>query len=158
MSLFSKQILLLLSVIGSNYFVPYSYANNTEGPLFDSQALDRFASIDESFNSTSTGLKYRVQRYGAGKRPALSDRVKLHYRGYRQSGEEFDSSFSRGEPTEVGVGDIIQGWSEGLQLMRTGAVYTFYIPPELAFGQIGLRGLIDPGETLVYTVELISVD
>ncbi len=106
--------------------------------------------------TTASGLQYKVEKAGSGRRPRATDNVTVHYRGTLLDGTEFDSSFKRNKPAQFGLGQVIKGWTEGLQLMRTGAKYTFYIPSELAYGDRGNPG-IPGGSTLVFEVELIKV-
>jgi FKBP-type peptidyl-prolyl cis-trans isomerase FklB len=102
---------------------------------------------------TASGLQYKVIREGSGRAPFAQDTVKVHYRGTRVDGSEFDSSYKRGAPAEFRLDRVIKGWSEGLQLMKEGAKYQFYIPPELAYGDRGRLA----NQTLVFDVELIAV-
>lgn len=106
--------------------------------------------------TTPSGLQYEVLSEGTGKMPKASDTVTVHYKGTKINGTEFDSSYSRNEPTTFAVKDLIDGWAEGLQLMKEGAKYRFFIPPKLAYGETG-GGAIEPNETLIFDVELIKV-
>ena len=105
---------------------------------------------------TSSGLQYKALREGAGRSPSSADRVEAHYRGTFINGEEFDSSYKRGKSSVFPLNGVIKGWTEGLQLMREGAEYEFYIPPELGYGSSGAGG-IPPGSVLIFKVELIKV-
>jgi FKBP-type peptidyl-prolyl cis-trans isomerase FklB len=107
--------------------------------------------------ATATGLQYKVVKAGTGRTPAASDTVTVNYRGTLVDGTEFDSSYKRGEPATFPVAGVIPGWTEALQLMKEGAQYQLVIPPELAYGERGAGGVIPPGATLVFDVELISV-
>lgn len=107
--------------------------------------------------TTETGLQYEVIRAGAGDRPTVADTVTVHYRGVLADGEQFDSSYDRGEPTTFPLNRVIPGWQEGLQLMEPGAHYRFYIPYQLGYGERGSGGMIPPYSPLVFDVELISV-
>ena len=106
---------------------------------------------------TASGLQYEVIREGTGTKPKPTSRVTVHYAGWLTDGTMFDNSFERGEPTTFGVGQVIRGWTEGLQLMKEGAVYKFTIPGDLAYGQRGSGDKIPPNATLVFHVELIEV-
>ena len=108
---------------------------------------------------TQSGLKYQVVKEGAadGREPRMGQMVQVHYAGWLTDGTNFDSSYSRGEPSEFRLGGVIQGWNEGLQLMKPGAVYRFVIPSNLAYGERGSPPKIGPGATLVFQVELIKV-
>lgn len=103
-----------------------------------------------------SGLQYRIIREGAGQSPKPADTVLVHYRGTLIDGTEFDSSYTRGEPARFNVSGVIKGWTEALQLMKPGAKWELFIPPDLAYGNVG-RPNIPPGSTLIFEVELISI-
>jgi len=103
-----------------------------------------------------SGLQYRVIQEGAGESPKATDTVLVHYRGQLIDGTEFDSSYKRGEPARFNVSGVIKGWTEALQLMKPGAKWELFIPPDLAYGDAA-RPNIPPGSTLIFEVELISV-
>ena len=103
-----------------------------------------------------SGLQYKVVATGEGKRPNAYSTVTVHYEGRLISGQVFDSSFNRGEPVSFNLQSVIKGWTEGLQLMPVGSVYTFYIPYELAYGEHG-TGPIPPYSTLVFDVKLLDI-
>ncbi len=105
---------------------------------------------------TASGLQYKVLKEGTGKSPAATDSVEVHYRGTLIDGKEFDSSYKRNETITFPLKGVIPGWTEGLQLMKEGAKYEFYIPPGLAYGPSGTPG-IPPNSVLVFEVELIKV-
>ena len=106
--------------------------------------------------TTASGLQYKVVTPGAGKSPKATDVVEVNYEGKLIDGTVFDSSYERGEPIEFPLNQVIPGWTEGLQLMKEGGKYEFYIPSELAYGELGNQG-IAPNSTLIFTVELLSV-
>lgn len=106
--------------------------------------------------TTASGLQYKVVTPGAGKSPKATDVVEVNYEGKLIDGTVFDSSYERGEPIEFPLNQVIPGWTEGLQLMKEGGKYEFYIPSELAYGELGNQG-IDPNSTLIFTVELLAV-
>ena len=107
---------------------------------------------------TESGLQYRVVEEGNGVQPTAEDEVEVHYRGTLISGEEFDSSHSRGETATFPLNGVISGWTEGLQLMKEGATYEFFVPSELAYGNNPPPGSpIEPGAVLIFEVELIDV-
>ena len=107
--------------------------------------------------TTATGLQYKVVKAGTGRTPTASDTVTVNYRGTLVDGTEFDSSYKRGEPATFPVAGVIPGWTEALQLMKEGEQVQLVIPPDLAYGERGAGGVIPPGATLVFDVELISV-
>lgn len=106
---------------------------------------------------TESGLQYIVLKEGEGDAPTANSRVKVHYHGTLIDGTVFDSSVERGEPTEFGVGQVIKGWTEGLQLMKSGAKYKFFIPQELAYGAQQRGQHIKPFSALVFEVELLEI-
>ena len=110
----------------------------------------------EGVQTTESGLQYKVIEEGEGDSPVAQDQVQVNYEGKLLDGTVFDSSYERGKPATFGVSQVIKGWTEGLQLMKEGAKYEFYIPAGLAYGQRG-SGKIGPGETLIFTVELLDI-
>ena len=106
---------------------------------------------------TKTGLQYRVITEGTGKSPNLHSQVEVNYEGRLVDGTKFDSSYDRGQTVKFGLGNVIAGWTEGLQLMKEGAKYEFAIPYDLAYGPKGIPGTIPPYSTLIFTVELVKV-
>lgn len=106
---------------------------------------------------TESGLQYKVEEMGDGARPAATDTVTVHYRGTLLNGEEFDSSYQRGEPATFQLNRVIPGWTEGLQLMPVGSKFTFYIPSDLAYGERGAGQMIGPNSTLIFDVELLDI-
>ncbi len=105
----------------------------------------------------ASGLQYTVLTEGNGRSPKATDTVKCHYEGTLTDGTVFDSSYRRGEPAEFPLNGVIAGWTEGLQLMKEGAKYRFFIPYTLAYGERGAGQSIPPFSTLVFDVELIEV-
>jgi FKBP-type peptidyl-prolyl cis-trans isomerase len=103
------------------------------------------------------GLQYKVVSEGTGPKPTASDTVTVNYRGTLINGKEFDASSKHGGPATFGVGGVIKGWTEALQLMTVGSKWQLFIPPDLAYGDRGAGGDIGPGETLIFDVELISI-
>ena len=111
----------------------------------------------EGVLTTPSGLQYEVLEAGAGASPGADDRVQVHYRGTLLDGTEFDSSYARGEPVVFGVGQVISGWTEALQLMQVGAKYKLFIPSDLAYGAGGAGDLIGPNAALIFEVELLDI-
>jgi FKBP-type peptidyl-prolyl cis-trans isomerase FkpA/FKBP-type peptidyl-prolyl cis-trans isomerase FklB len=105
---------------------------------------------------TESGLQYEVLEMGDGAKPSASDTVTVHYRGTLLDGTEFDSSYSRNQEATFGLGQVIPGWTEGLQLMPVGSKYKFYIPSSLAYGANGPPS-IGPNATLIFEVELLGI-
>lgn len=105
---------------------------------------------------TPTGLQYRVLRQGGGNSPSAKDRVKVHYAGRLLNGQEFDSSIARGNPAEFTLDRVIKGWTEGLQLMKEGDKFEFFIHPRLGYGSRSTPKI--PGNScLIFEVELIEI-
>jgi FKBP-type peptidyl-prolyl cis-trans isomerase FklB len=115
-----------------------------------------FAKQDNA-QSTDSGLLYLVLEKGDGAKPTLDSSVTVDYRGSLVDGSEFDSSYSRNEPTTFGLASIIPGWQEALQLMSVGSKWQLVIPPELAYGDRGAPPAIPPSATLVFEIELLSI-
>jgi len=135
-------------------------------PDLDEQLLRRYQTAQadggdadtDGTAATRSGLRYVVLEPGDGDTPGFRDRVTVHYRGFNEAGQVFDDSYERGRPARFQVSEVIDGWAEGLQLMREGARYRFIIPPYLAYGQRGSPPRIGPNETLTFEVELIAVN
>lgn len=106
---------------------------------------------------TPSGLQYQVLSEGTGRQPAANQSVRCHYEGRLLDGTVFDSSYRRGRPADFGLSQVIAGWTEGLQLMREGAKYRFFIPYHLAYGEHGVGSDIPPYATLIFDVELLQV-
>lgn len=107
--------------------------------------------------TTKSGLQYEVLVEGTGRQPKASDTVRCHYEGTLLDGSVFDSSYRRGEPADFGLRQVIAGWTEGVQLMKEGAKFRFYIPYNLAYGERGAGSDIPPYAALIFDVELIKV-
>lgn len=110
----------------------------------------------EGVKVTASGLQYIVVSEGTGPMPTKTDTVKCHYKGTLTTGEQFDSSYDRGQPAEFPVGGVIPGWTEALQMMKVGSKYKLFIPAELAYGASGRPG-IPPNSALVFEVELLDI-
>lgn len=111
----------------------------------------------EGVTVTASGLQYLVLNDGDGASPTASDTVRCHYEGRLIDGTVFDSSYRRGVPAEFPLNGVISGWTEGLQLMKEGAKFRFFIPYDLAYGARGAGGSIPPYAALIFDVELIKV-
>ncbi len=112
---------------------------------------------EAELQATPSGLRYVCVQPGEGAAPGPADEVTVHYAGWLLNGKGFDSSYGRGKPASFPLNRVIAGWTEGVQLMRPGAIYKFVIPPELAYGHRGAPPKIGPGETLLFQIELIGV-
>lgn len=127
-------------------------AARAEGEAFLAENAKR-----EGITVTASGLQYEVLTEGTGKQPKAENTVRCHYEGRLINGNVFDSSYRRGEPADFGLRQVIKGWTEGVQLMKEGAKYRFYIPYNLAYGEQGAGADIPPYAALIFDVELIKV-
>ena len=107
--------------------------------------------------TTKSGLQYQILQEGKGKSPNANSNVRVHYEGRLIDGTVFDSSIARNQPVVFRTTQVITGWTEGLQLMKEGAKYRFFIPAELAYGQIGSGDVLKPNSTLIFDVELLEI-
>ncbi|MGS2716958.1 FKBP-type peptidyl-prolyl cis-trans isomerase [Eionea flava] len=123
-----------------------------EGEAFLAKNAER-----DDIHVTDTGLQYEIITQGDGELPSASSTVRTHYRGTLIDGTEFDSSYSRNEPTEFPVNGVIAGWTEALQLMPVGSKWKLYIPYNLAYGERGAGGAIGPYQALVFELELLAI-
>lgn len=129
-----------------------SEANKAQGTAFLAENAKR-----EGVKTTASGLQYEVLKAGEGVSPDANDKVTVHYHGTLPDGSVFDSSVERGEPASFPVNGVIKGWTEALQLMKTGAKWKLFIPSDLAYGERGAGGKIGPNQPLVFEVELLEV-
>jgi FKBP-type peptidyl-prolyl cis-trans isomerase len=114
------------------------------------------AQTKPEFQTTASGLKYRVLKAGSGRAPKASNTVTVHYKGWLDNKTTFDSSYSRG-PATFPLSDVVKGWTEGLQLVNEGGMIELEVPAELGYGEQGSPPKIPPGATLHFLIELISV-
>jgi FKBP-type peptidyl-prolyl cis-trans isomerase FklB len=123
------------------------------------KAADEFMAANLSKNgivALPSGIQYRIIEEGEGARPGMDSTVKVHYRGSKTDGHEFDSSFARGVPEEFTVNSVLKGWQEVLPLMKTGATWQVFVPPELAFGARG-NPPVGPNEALIFDLKLVEI-
>jgi FKBP-type peptidyl-prolyl cis-trans isomerase len=125
--------------------------NKTEGEAFLAANKSK-----EGVVTLPSGLQYKILTAGTGPKPTATDSVVCNYRGTLVNGTEFDSSYKRGQPATFGVGQVIKGWTEALQLMPVGSKWQVFIPSTLAYGERG-PGEIGPDATLIFEVELLSI-
>jgi FKBP-type peptidyl-prolyl cis-trans isomerase FklB len=112
----------------------------------------------DGVKTTDSGLQYKVLKAGDGPMPKKTDTVKVNYRGTLIDGTVFDSSYDRGEPVTFGVGDVIPGWTEALQMMKVGGKWQLFIPAKLAYGEHSPSPKIGPNSTLIFDVELLDIE
>ena len=130
---------------------------STQGNLKEAEGfLKNNKKSNKNIIETRTGLQYRIIKKGNGNSPKATDKVRVHYAGRLINGQEFDSSISRGEPAEFQLNRVIKGWTEGLQLMKEGAKYEFFIHPNLGYGNRN-SPRIPPNSVLIFEVELIKI-
>lgn len=127
-------------------------ANRKEGEAFLAANKSK-----EGVVTLPSGLQYKILTKGDGPIPTASDSVVCNYRGTLINGTEFDSSYKRGEPTTFPVAGVIRGWTEALELMPVGSKWQLFIPPDLAYGERGTGADIGPNSTLIFEIELISI-
>jgi FKBP-type peptidyl-prolyl cis-trans isomerase FklB len=140
-----------------NEYVGKLNAKRAQKNLEESKEFLAENSKKEGVVTLPSGLQYKVVRDGIGKSPADTSFVTVHYTGRLLDGKIFDSSVERGQPAQFPVNGVIPGWTEALKLMKTGASWILYIPPELGYGERGTRGIM-PNSVLVFEVELLGVD
>jgi FKBP-type peptidyl-prolyl cis-trans isomerase FklB len=128
-------------------------ANKSEGEAF--LAANK---AKEGVVTLPSGLQYKILKEGTGPKPTPSDTVACNYRGTLINGTEFDSSAKHGEAAKFGVGQVIKGWTEALQLMPVGSKWQLFVPSSLAYGERGAGGDIGPDATLIFEVELLSIE
>ena len=127
--------------------------NSAEGAAFVSELKDR-----KGLKSTESGLHYLIHESGSDTRASLEDTVRVHYKGTRIDGTQFDSSYDRGEPADFPLKGVVPGFAEGLTKIGEGGRITLYIPSDLAYGNNPRPGVIQPGDTLIFDCELIKVN
>jgi len=164
----------VIAIIGFGVMCAASYAaeNQTSPPSTGNQAsmqtLDKDKITGDAFLTANKikpgvvtlpdGLQYKVIKEGSGPKPAATDTVTVNYAGTLIDGTEFDSSYKRGQPATFPVGGVIAGWTEALQLMKVGSTWELYIPAALAYGANGAPPVIGPNQTLIFKVELLSIN
>jgi FKBP-type peptidyl-prolyl cis-trans isomerase FkpA len=126
--------------------------NKAEGEAFLAKNKQR-----KEVKTTANGLQYEVLKEGTGPTPKATDTVTVHYTGTLIDGTKFDSSVDRGQPATFVLDQVIKGWTEGVQLMKVGSKYKFYIPAALGYGEQSAGPVIGPGSTLIFEVELVSI-
>jgi len=146
-----------VQTILNTYFTDLA-SKRLEKTLEEGRAFLAKNKLRPEVDTTASGLQYEIITPGEGEKPTEANQVTVHYEGKLIDGTIFDSSYERGQEIQFGLGQVIPGWTEGLQLMSPGAKYILYIPSHLAYGTKGAGEDIPPNSTLIFTVELISVD
>ncbi len=146
------------SIIENEAAAPDSLPAGYNQAFFNDESKKSDTPSDSTWMQTASGLKYAVVKEGSGESPSATDAVTVHYTGTLLDGTVFDSSVVRGEPATFPLNQVIPGWTEGLQLMKTGGKTVFYIPSALAYGEQGAPGAIPPNSDLIFEVELISIN
>ncbi len=154
-SLAIKMDPMALQMYMQNYFMA-AQAKEGEKNKAEGQKFLEENKKKEGVQTTASGLQYKVVKEGTGPKPTATDRVKVNYVGKLIDGTKFDASEDHGGPAEFGVGQVIAGWTEGLQLMPAGSKYMLYLPSEIAYGEQGSQK-IKPNSVLVFEVELLEI-
>ncbi|MEO2017504.1 MAG: FKBP-type peptidyl-prolyl cis-trans isomerase [Fuerstiella sp.] len=115
------------------------------------------ADAPTEFQTTDSGLRYRILRKSDGEKATADRTVTVHYRGWLDDGSEFDSSYSRGEPISFPLNGVIPGWTEGMQLVGKGGMIELWIPTDLGYGTAGAGAAVPPNATLHFVVELLEI-
>jgi FKBP-type peptidyl-prolyl cis-trans isomerase len=147
----------LVKTTGRNRALAQIRAQRLQHNLEQSRAFLAENAKKEGVVALESGLQYRVIKAGEGNSPLTTNSVSVNYRGTLIDGTEFDSSYDRGKPATFQLKKVIKGWREALQLMKEGAKWELYIPPELAYGKRTPNKTIPPNSALIYEVELIAV-
>ena len=123
------------------------------------QQQELLDSVAKGYDETASGLRYQILQKGEGKQATKGANVSVHYKGQLLDGTVFDSSYTRKQPIDfpLGVGQVISGWDEGIQLLKVGDKARFVIPSNLAYGSAGAGGVIPPDATLIFDVELMDI-
>ena len=163
---FMKKILLLIAMVVGGFTLTSCSNDDDNVTSISKEQIEENKKKGEDFLAenakkegvitTESGLQYMVLREGDGESPNSKDVVKCHYEGRLIDNRIFDSSYNRNAPSEFALNQVIKGWTEGLQLMKVGSQYRFFIPYYLAYGDIQV-GIIPPYSTLIFDVELLEV-
>ncbi len=144
---------------GAEAFKAFNAAGEARKAEAIKKQKEQLDAVSAGFEETASGLRYKITEKGEGKQAAKGSQVTVHYEGRLLDGSVFDSSFRRGEPIQfaIGVGQVIPGWDEGIQLLNAGDKASFVIPSELAYGSRGAGGVIPSDAALIFDVELVGV-
>ena len=160
-SLMGNTPLLGLSIILISVSMYYAFDKSGVDRMKNKKGTTKMSSNSDkenNFYTTDSGLKYEIIKLGKGDKPSATDKVEVHYHGTLTDGTVFDSSVQRGKPVEFPLNRVIPGWTEGVQLMVIGDIWTFIIPGNLAYGERGIpQAGIGPNATLIFEVELLDI-
>ena len=155
------EIILIVAVICVGWLLIRSQKQNKQLAAQNRAAGREFLEQNgknADVTTTASGLQYQIMQAGSGtEHPTATDKVQVHYHGTLIDGQVFDSSVERGEPISFGLNQVIKGWTEGVQLMVVGEKRRLFIPADLAYGD-GSAGIITPGSTLIFEVELLAIN
>jgi len=143
-------------LIARLWFVPVALLSMTAA-VWSQSDLAAKAAKEPGAQTTPSGLVIRSLKEGTGPSPQASDKVRVHYRGTFADGKEFDSSYARGQPAEFPLDRVIKCWTEGVQRIKVGGKALLTCPPAIAYGERGAGGVIPPGATLQFEVELLGI-
>jgi len=146
------------STLRRSLILPLCVACAAFGTAARADELTDAAAKEKGAVVTASGLVYRSLRDGTGASPSAADNVKVHYRGTLANGTEFDSSYKRNAPAQFPLGGVIPCWTEGVQKMKVGGKAKLVCPASIAYGERGAGGVIPPGATLQFEVELLAVE
>ncbi|EAQ67310.1 putative peptidyl-prolyl cis-trans isomerase, FKBP-type [Marinomonas sp. MED121] len=156
-----SKIILLILIVAIAFMFYNKSKKNKQAAIENASTGSAFLADnakDPDVVTTESGLQFKILETGTGDiHPKASDNVKVHYHGTLIDGRVFDSSVDRGEPISFGLNQVIKGWTEGVQLMVVGEKRRLFIPSELAYGQSS-TGIITPGSTLIFDVELLEIN
>lgn len=158
-SLTDEQMAIVLSQYKKNLEAKQMVAFQKEAEM-NTKAGESFLAENAKKNgviTTKSGLQYQILKEGTGKKPNATAKVKVNYEGRLLDGTVFDSSIARNHPAEFELNQVIEGWTEGLQLMQEGGKTRFFIPAKLAYGEVGAADAIGPNSTLIFDIELIQI-
>jgi len=155
-SKFTRYMVVIFSIMLTVTFNVSAQTETDVGPSTIQYGLKYWNKLKQEEIETESGLKYKILIAGKGKKPKAKNSVMVHYRGLLLSGAEFDSSYTSDEPIKLKLRTVIDGWSEGIQLMPVGSVFVFMIPPELGYGPRDLD-TIPPNSTLIFEIELFGI-
>ncbi len=154
----SKSVLIQSCAIALSLLAGNAAGGTPEENLAQGKAFLTENAQKADIKTTASGLQYQIIKPGTGERPSAQSAVTVHYRGTTLDGQEFDSSYKRGQPATFPLNRVIPGWTEGVQLMAKGAHYKFFIPADLAYGARGAGRAIEPNSTLIFDIELLDIN